>query len=102
VRFGPSTTSSEDPNGYWDRLFDEFPEFQFVLYDTDEREVIPEGHTIPCVWDGTPEGLGDGIDAIIATAFPSARSRPGADSALRARGRGQAALPGGRPGESNA
>jgi hypothetical protein len=55
-------------HGCWDRLFDEFPEFQFVLYD-DEQEVIAEGHTIPCDWDGTPEGLGSGIDAIIAAAF---------------------------------
>jgi GNAT superfamily N-acetyltransferase len=60
---------SEDPHGYWGRLFDEFPEFQFVLYDEDEQEVIAEGHTIPCAWDGTREGLGDGIDAILAAAF---------------------------------
>jgi hypothetical protein len=57
---------SEDPNGYWGRLFEEFPEFQFVLYDT---EVIAEGHTVPCAWDGTEDGLGDGIDAMLAAAF---------------------------------
>jgi GNAT superfamily N-acetyltransferase len=55
--------------GYWDRLYDEFAEFQFVLYDDEAQEVIAEGHTIPCDWDGTPEGLGDGIDAMIAAAF---------------------------------
>lgn len=59
---------SDDPHHYWDRLFDEFPEFQFVLYD-DEQQVIAEGHTIPCAWDGTPEGLGDGISAMLASAF---------------------------------
>ena len=42
---------SEDPNGYWGRLFDEFAEFQFVLYDDDEQEVIAEGHT--CRANGT-------------------------------------------------
>jgi GNAT superfamily N-acetyltransferase len=60
---------SEDPHGYWDRLSDEFPEFQFVLYDAEQREVIAEGHTLPCDWDGTPDGLGDRISAMIAAAF---------------------------------
>ena len=60
---------SEDPHGYWGRLFDEFAHLQFVLYDDQEQEVIAEGHTIPCDWDGTTEGLGDGIDAMLAAAF---------------------------------
>jgi hypothetical protein len=47
-------------------LFDEFSEFQFVLYNDEEQEVIAEGHTLPCEWDGSPEGLGDGIDTTIA------------------------------------
>ena len=47
---------SEDPNGYWGRLFDEFPEFQLVLHDDEQEEVNAEGHTLPCHWDGTPEG----------------------------------------------
>jgi hypothetical protein len=55
-------------NRYWDRLFEDFPEFQFVLYD-DWDGVLAEGHTVPCAWDGTTEGLGDGIDAMIAGAF---------------------------------
>jgi GNAT superfamily N-acetyltransferase len=54
---------------YWGRLFDDFADFQFVLYDDQEREVIAEGHTMPCVWDGTTEGLGDGIDAMVVAAF---------------------------------
>ncbi len=60
---------SEDPHDNWGRLFEEFPEFQFVLYEEEPDEVIAEGHTIPCQWDGTPEGLGDGIDAMLARAF---------------------------------
>jgi GNAT superfamily N-acetyltransferase len=53
---------------YWGRLFDEFPEFQFVLYD-DQDGVLAEGHTAPGAWDGTTEGLGEGIDAMIAGTF---------------------------------
>ena len=59
----------EGTGAYWGRLFEEFPEFQFVLYDEVQQEVIAEGHTLPCQWDGTPEGLTDGIDQTIATAF---------------------------------
>jgi GNAT superfamily N-acetyltransferase len=60
---------SEDPHDHWGRLFDEFPQFQFVLYEEEPREVLAEGHTVPCVWDGTPQGLGDGIQAMLAAAF---------------------------------
>jgi GNAT superfamily N-acetyltransferase len=77
---------SEDPNGYWDRLFEDFPEFQFVLFDRDEQEVIAEGHTIACEWDGTTEGLGDGIQSMLAGAFKAreAGRRPSALGALAA------------------
>jgi GNAT superfamily N-acetyltransferase len=73
-------------NRYWGRLLDEFPDFQFVLYDDQRREVIAEGHTAPCCWDATPEGLGDGIDAMIAAVFEArtAASRPTALCALAA------------------
>jgi GNAT superfamily N-acetyltransferase len=54
---------------YWGRLFDDFGAFQFVLIDEDEREVIAEGHTLPCAWDGTTDGLGEGIDDMVAAAF---------------------------------
>jgi GNAT superfamily N-acetyltransferase len=53
-------------NEYWARLPDDFPDHQFVLY---EGEVLAEGHTVPCWWDGTPEGLGEGIDAMVVAAF---------------------------------
>ena len=56
-------------NRYWGRLYDTFPEWQFVLYDPDEKLVLAEGHTIPLAWDGTDDGLGPGIDATIAGAF---------------------------------
>ena len=64
-------------NEYWGRLFDEFPQFQFLLYDADAEAVVAEGHTAPVVWDRTPDGLGSGIDDVIATAFeaPAKASR---------------------------
>src|SRR6476646_12204188 len=57
---------------YWARLFDDFPRFQYVLFDDEQRTVLAEGHTLPCCWDGTTEGLGDGIDATVAAAFDAA------------------------------
>jgi GNAT superfamily N-acetyltransferase len=54
---------------YWGRLFEDFGDFQFALYDEDEREVVAEGHTLPCAWDGTTDGLGQGIDEMTAAAF---------------------------------
>jgi GNAT superfamily N-acetyltransferase len=73
-------------NCYWGRLYDEFAAFQFMLYDQRSGEVVAEGHTVPCVWDGTSDGLGDGIDAMIVAAFASlARGeRPTALCALAA------------------
>jgi hypothetical protein len=53
-------------NAYWGRLFEDFPAYQFVLW---EDEVLGEGHSVPCHWDGTPDGLGDGIDAMVIAAF---------------------------------
>jgi hypothetical protein len=82
----PEYNLQGNPGGHWDRLLPDFPEFQFVLYDGDEQEVMAEGHTIPVDWDGTPGGLGDGIDSIIAAAFEarSAGRRPTALCALAA------------------
>jgi hypothetical protein len=43
---------SDVANGYWGRLYDDFPDYQFVLYDDERDEVLAEGHTLPCAWDG--------------------------------------------------
>jgi len=47
----------EDPvaNQYFWRLYQDFPHYQFMLYDGDQPIAI--GNSIPFVWDGTPEGL---------------------------------------------
>jgi hypothetical protein len=56
-------------NQFWSRLYEEFAEYQFVLYDDETDEVLGEGHTIPLAWDGTTEGLPPGIDASIQAGF---------------------------------
>ena len=68
-------------NQYWGRLYEVFPEFQFVLYDQDASEVLAEGHTIPLAWDGTTEGLGPGIDANLRAGF-ELKTAGGAPTAL--------------------
>jgi GNAT superfamily N-acetyltransferase len=87
-------------NRHWGRLLDEFPDCQFVLYDEQCGEVIAEGHTTPCCWDGTPEGLGDGIDAMLVAALqaraagaqPSALCALAAEIRPRFQGRGLASV----------
>jgi GNAT superfamily N-acetyltransferase len=56
-------------NRYWGRLYEAFPEWQFLLVDPADQSVLAEGHTVPVAWDGTDAGLGPGIDATIAGAF---------------------------------
>ncbi|HEY1624711.1 MAG TPA: hypothetical protein VGG16_13020 [Streptosporangiaceae bacterium] len=73
----------EDLNKYWARLYDDFPEWQFVLYDREDQLILAEGHTIPVAWDGTDEDLGPGIDATIAAAF-ELRARGGQPTAVSA------------------
>jgi GNAT superfamily N-acetyltransferase len=56
-------------NVYWLRLYDEFPDFQFFLYDDQERVVLAKGHCAPCRWDGTVDDLPAGIDNVITQVF---------------------------------
>ena len=53
----------------WSRLTDDLPAFQFAMCDAETGEVIADAHTVPCWWDGTPDGLPGGFDATIADAF---------------------------------
>jgi GNAT superfamily N-acetyltransferase len=71
----------DELNRYWGELYDVFPEWQFVLLDSEAGEVLAEGHTIPVAWDGTDAGLGPGIDATIAAGF-SLRAAGGTPTAL--------------------
>jgi GNAT superfamily N-acetyltransferase len=56
-------------NEYWGDLDDVFPDFQFVVYDEEEDEVLAQGHTIPFAWDGTVGGLPAGIDGLVMDGF---------------------------------
>jgi len=56
-------------NHYWPQLYDVFPEWQFLLCDPGDGQVLAKGHTIPVAWDGTDASLGPGIDATIAAGF---------------------------------
>jgi GNAT superfamily N-acetyltransferase len=71
-------------NRYWSRLWDVFDDLQFVLYDDESDEVLGEGHTITFRWDGTADGLPDGIDGLLEDGFAleAAGSEPNALSAL--------------------
>ncbi|MFJ4683978.1 N-acetyltransferase [Streptomyces sp. NPDC091377] len=69
---------------YWDRLFKDFPEYQFVLYDDEKEVVTGAGRSLPRTWDGTAADLGPGLDDSIDRAFTDATEgrTPGALVAL--------------------
>jgi hypothetical protein len=73
-------------NAHWERLSEDFAEYQFLLYDDDNDELLAEAHTIPFYWDGTTTGLLDGIDAAIEQGCRrfDAGERPNALCALAA------------------
>ncbi|MEU5976672.1 GNAT family N-acetyltransferase [Streptomyces sp. NPDC047315] len=54
---------------HWNRLFEEFRDHQFLLYDEERDEILGAGRSLPRVWDGTPEDLGSGLDDSISAAF---------------------------------
>ena len=56
-------------NRWWHLLDEEFPEYQFVLYDDEADAVLAEGHTGPLWWDGSDATLSDGIDSSIEEIF---------------------------------
>lgn len=56
---------SDAEAAWWGRL-GEFADLQFVVVDeAGTGEVAAEGHCIPCLWNGTPEGLPGGFDAAL-------------------------------------
>jgi hypothetical protein len=40
----------------WSRLYDDYPDFQLVLWDDATGEILGEANTIPCRFDGDPPG----------------------------------------------
>jgi hypothetical protein len=61
-------------NKWWERLSLDLPDFQFVLYDAVNDEVVAEGHTGPLWWNGDENSLPDGIDATIELVFTNLRA----------------------------
>lgn len=53
----------------WARLHADLPQFQFGLYDEVTGEILAQGRTVPCWWDGTDEGLSSGVDQTLQAAF---------------------------------
>ncbi len=53
---------------HWGSLFRTFAAFQILLCDSSEK-VIAIGHTVPLIWDGTPDDLPETIDEIVVRAM---------------------------------
>src|SRR4029453_15811212 len=45
----------------WSRLYDDYPDFQLVLWDDATGEILGEANTIPCRFDGPPQGPPGGV-----------------------------------------
>jgi GNAT superfamily N-acetyltransferase len=55
---------------HWGGLREAFSDFQFVVTDEAQAdEVVAEGHSIPCAWNATIEGLPAGVDGALEGAF---------------------------------
>jgi hypothetical protein len=55
-------------NRYWNGLFTDFAGFQIAVCD-DEGEIVAAGNCIPVFWDGTIEGLPEGLDGVLERGF---------------------------------
>jgi hypothetical protein len=55
--------------GRWERLHNDFAQFQLVLYDDDADDVVAAARSIPITWNGTVVGLGSGLDEAIVESF---------------------------------
>jgi GNAT superfamily N-acetyltransferase len=63
LKHGDTTTK------WWDSLYELHGDLQFVLYDEESDDVLGEGNTIHCSWDGTVSGLPGGVDDVLEQAF---------------------------------
>jgi GNAT superfamily N-acetyltransferase len=70
---------------YWPKLFSDFADWQFVVCDSFDR-VVGCGHSVPFVWEGTPEDLPETMVSIMERAARARgeQRRPTALSALSA------------------
>ena len=72
-----------DSGKYFGALFPRHADLQVLLFDRARNEVVARGRTIPFRWDGSPEDLPRGIDALGLRAVDDP-STPTALSALAA------------------
>jgi GNAT superfamily N-acetyltransferase len=56
---------------YWDRLYDDFPDFQLALLDG--SDLVAELHSVPTPWDGSSADLPSGWDEAFRRSFESGR-----------------------------
>ena len=70
---------------HWDRLFDDFAEYQ-ILFRDQAGGLIAVGHALPFVWVGTPEDLPSTMSDLLKRALRTHRDRstPNTLSALAA------------------
>src|SRR5262245_36952238 len=48
----------------WPRIYEEFPEYQFALLDSQSDEVLAHGNSVPFRWDGSVASLPDSGTAL--------------------------------------
>jgi hypothetical protein len=59
--FEPFMLEDEIANRLWDRAYADWPGFQLILLDRDDR-IVALGNSMPLAWDGTDADLPDGWD----------------------------------------
>lgn len=64
VSWPPFTSKGAAVRRYWNALYTDFPEFQFVLRD-EQGQVMGAGNAVPLRWDGSPEHLPAGWDQAV-------------------------------------
>jgi len=72
-------------NNFWNRLYDDFPEFQFCLIERETDEIIAKGNCIPLRYDGQMSDLpDDGWDWALQKGFDDLKAgiKPNLVSAL--------------------
>lgn len=85
-------------NRHWQRLYEDFLDFQLLLYDEEADALLGRGHSIPFRWDGTFEGLPDGVEGVFDRVFEEDGGPPTTLSAVaavldpRSQGRGLSGL----------
>jgi hypothetical protein len=64
----------------WEGLYEDFADFQFVLVNDRTNALLARGNTLPFTWDGDPDHLPEGIDALARQAFAGHRAGQAPDS----------------------